>query len=88
MNMTWSADNPMLDIHGNPTDRHARWVTDASCRHTERAWALEDTIGRLQLRVTALEKIEPFPTPRFTEEQSKEYHDNYWERDGCKPNDC
>ena len=53
--MTWSADNPMLDIHGNPTDRHTRWVTDTSTRYPE--WELEDTVGRLQVRVTALERL-------------------------------
>ena len=53
--MTWDSDNPMLDIEGKPTDRHEHYGTD--CHYVDQQWALEDTIGRLLVRVTALERL-------------------------------
>ena len=53
--MMWGQDNPMLDKDGKPTERHKRYGT-GDCQF-DRWAAHEDVIGRLQVRVTALESL-------------------------------
>ena len=50
--LMWNKDNPMLDMEGEPTDRHEHYGTD--CHYADRNWEIDDAIGRLTLRVAAL----------------------------------